>query len=306
VQSTNLGRVILWMTGTLLSFCVLAISVRGLAGALNLFEILTVRSFISLLVIFAVMAAQPQVRAGLAARRLGVHFTRSVLHFGAQWLWVLGLTMLPLATVFALEFTMPAWTTLLAAIFLAERLTPSRIGVILLGIVGVLVILRPGLEIVQPAAFYVLLAAFGYATTMILTKQLTATESTLSILFWMSLMQLPMGLLGADSLTFPLKLESHHILAAVGLGVASLSAHFCLANAMRAGEASVVVPIDFLRIPLIALVGWWLYQESIDLFVFLGAGIIVLGVLWNLRAESRRFPAPAAAAPQMADASRRQ
>ena len=86
-------------------------------------------------------------------------------------MWALSLTMLPLAMVFALEFTMPAWTALLAVWFLHERMTPSRLGVVVLGLIGVLVILRPGIAGFNPAAILVLLAAFGYAITMITTKQ---------------------------------------------------------------------------------------------------------------------------------------
>jgi drug/metabolite transporter (DMT)-like permease len=66
-----------------------------------------------------------------------------------------------------------------------------------------------------------------------------------------------------------------------------VSAHFCLTNAFRAGDASVVVPLDFLRMPLIAVVGWLVYDEAFDPYVFLGAGLIVAGVLWNLQAELR-------------------
>ena len=69
------------------------------------------------------------------------------------------------------------------------------------------------------------------------------------------------------------------------IGTAGLFAHFCLSNAFRAGDASVVVPLDFLRIPLIAFVGWMFYGERLDLLVFAGAGIIVSGIVWNLRAE---------------------
>ena len=99
--------------------------------------------------------------------------------------------MLPLAMVFALEFTMPAWTALLAVWFLHERMTPSRLGVVVLGLIGVLVILRPGIAGFNPAAILVLLAAFGYAITMITTKQLTMTETTFGIVFWMAVIQLP-------------------------------------------------------------------------------------------------------------------
>jgi drug/metabolite transporter (DMT)-like permease len=130
-------------------------------------------------------------------------------------------------------------------------------------------------------------AALAYAASLIATKKLTGTQSTMAIVFWMNLMQLPMGLAGSDPLFF-MKLGQHEILPVIGIAIAGTSAHFCLANAFRSGDASVVVPLDFLRIPLIALVGWWLYGEPVDAIVFLGAGVIIAGVLWNLRDESRR------------------
>src|SRR5262249_38977653 len=185
------------------------------------------------------------------------------------------------------EFTMPAWTALLAALFLNERLTPSRIGAVVLGFIGVLVIIRPGLESFRPAAFLVLAAAFGYAITLTATKRLTATQTTFGIVLWMTWMLLRMTLAGSAPL-FWLKLGTAQILPMIGLGAAGLASHYCLSNAFRAGEATLVVPLDFMRIPLIALVGWSLYGEPLDAFVFAGAGLIISGVLWNLRAETAR------------------
>jgi drug/metabolite transporter (DMT)-like permease len=158
---------------------------------------------------------------------------------------------------------------------------------VVLGFIGVLVIIRPGLESFRPAAFLVLAAAFGYAITLTTTKRLTRTESTFAIVFWMNVMQLPMNLAGSDPL-FWLRLGTDNILPVIGIAAAGLASHYCLSNAFRAGEATLVVPLDFLRIPLIALVGWWLYGESLDMFVFAGAGLIIAGVLWNLRAETAR------------------
>jgi drug/metabolite transporter (DMT)-like permease len=175
---------------------------------------------------------------------------------------------------------------------LHERMTPSRIGAVVLGLLGVCVILRPGIETFHPAALLVLAAALGYAVQNIATKQLTTTESTFAIVFWMNVIQLPLGLIGADP-WFAARLGLHELPALAGLGIAGLSAHYCLSNAFRAGDASLVVPLDFLRIPLIAVVGWWLYGEPLDFFVFAGAGLIILGLLWNLRREAR----PVAAAP---------
>jgi drug/metabolite transporter (DMT)-like permease len=279
-------RVVLWMTGTLLSFSVMAVSIRELSATLGIMEILTARAVIGLLIVGALMGLRPELRRALNRRRLRLHVLRNSIHFGAQYLWATSLLLLPLSTVFALEFTMPAWTMLLASLFLAERMTASRIGAVVLGLVGVCVILRPGSETFHPAALLVLAAALGYSVQNIATKKLTSTESTFAIVFWMNVIQLPLGLIGTDPL-FATRLGLHQLPALAGLGIAGVSAHYCLSNAFRAGDASLVVPLDFLRIPLIAVVGWWLYGEPLDVFVFAGAGIIVLGLLWNLRSEAR-------------------
>jgi drug/metabolite transporter (DMT)-like permease len=275
------------MTGALLSFCVMAVAIRKLWGALSIMEILALRAALGLAIIGVVALIRPQLRHDINARRLGLHVIRNSVHFGSQYLWALGLVLLPLATVFALEFTMPAWTILLAPFFLGERMTQSRIGAVILGLIGVLVILRPGIESFQPAALIVLVAALGYGAQNIATKMLTTTESTFAIVFWMNVIQLVLALAFAGPF-FVGKIGVDLLPAVAGLGAAGLFAHFCLSNAFRAGDASVVVPLDFLRIPLIAVVGWWLYAEPLDIFVFLGAGIIISGILWNLRSEVRR------------------
>jgi drug/metabolite transporter (DMT)-like permease len=278
------------MIGALLSFCVMAVAIRKLSGPLTVMEILALRAALGLVIIGAVAIFRPAERHSINTRRLPLHILRNSVHFGSQYLWALGLVLLPLATVFALEFTMPAWTILLAPFFLGEHMTRSRVGAVILGLVGVLVILRPGVESFKPAALIVLIAALGYGAQNIATKKLTSTESTFAIVFWMNVIQLALAVMFAGVL-FPQKLTLDLAPAIAGLGAAGLFAHFCLSNAFRAGDASVVVPLDFLRIPLIAVIGWWLYDESLDVFVFAGAGIIISGILWNLRSEVRR-PVP--------------
>ena len=286
--TSKLVRVVLWMIGALLSFSVMAVSIRELSrGGLSIFEILAIRSGVALLVLLFLLLVRKDLRPYARPRRMGLNLFRNVVHYASQFSWALSLTMLPLAMVFALEFTMPAWTALLAVWFLHERLTPSRLGVVVLGLIGVLVILRPGIADFNPAAILVLLAAFGYAITMITTKQLTVTETNFGIIFWMAVIQFPLSLIGSDPAVF-MHLETRHILPAMGVGIAGLTSHFCLSNAFRSGDATLVVPLDFMRIPLIAVVGWAFYGEQLDIFVLLGALIIVAGVLWNLRSEVAR------------------
>jgi drug/metabolite transporter (DMT)-like permease len=293
----QLAHVVLWMIGALLSFCVMAVAIRKLSGPLTVMEILTLRAMLGLVIVGVVALFRSAERRSINTRRLPLHILRNSVHFGSQYLWALGVVLLPLATVFALEFTMPAWTILLAPFFLGERMTRSRIGAVILGLIGVLVILRPGVESFRPAALIVLIAAFGYGAQIIATKKLTATESTFAIVFWMNVIQLALGLAFAGVL-FLQKLTLDLVPAILGLGTAGLFAHFCLSNAFRAGDASVVVPLDFLRIPLIAVIGWWLYDEPLDVFVFAGAGIIISGIFWNLRSEVRHSLSPQPLPPQ--------
>src|SRR5713226_5295473 len=166
------------MTGALLSFSAMAVSIRVLSRTLSIMEILAMRAGLGLLVMASLAVLRADLRAMIPSRHLGLHLFRNGLHLGAQYLWAMSLLLLPLATVFSLEFTAPAWTLLLAVPVLGERLTTSRVGAVVLGLIGVLVILRPGLEAFRPAALLVLTAAFGFATTLVATKKLTRTDAT--------------------------------------------------------------------------------------------------------------------------------
>ena len=295
------------MTGALLSFSVSALAIRELGKQLTTFEILSIRSGAGLLVLLVLVAARPALRRELAPRYIGFHLARNTTHFVGQFSWALAVTLLPFATVFALEFTTPAWVALLAALVLGERMTKSRFGSVMLGFLGVLVIVRPGLASFQPNALLVLFAAFMFAISLIVTKQLTNRVSTFAIIFWMNLMQLPMALAwpgvlaatGGPSL-FVFRLGSDLLIPTLALGVVGLTSHYCLTQAFRSGDATVVVPLDFVRIPLIALIGWMFYGEALNGFVFAGAGLIICGVLWNLLAESRRSRSPVAASTEKA------
>lgn len=287
MNGRNLPLVVLWMTGTVVSFSVSAVSVRVLSRTLGIFEFLSLRSAVGIVVLAAIALAGPGGFRRLALRRPALQLFRNAAHTAGQAAWAYGITLLPLATVFALEFTSPVLVAILALVVLRERLSVARIGAVILGLAGVLVVLRPGIAVFQPASFWVLGSALAFASVAIATKMLTATESTLGILFWMNMIQLPLNLLGSEPL-FIARIEPSQWGGVVAFCVSGLTSHLCLTQAYRHGDASMVVPLDFLRIPLIALVGWELYGEPLDPFVFLGAALIVGGISWNLFAEGRR------------------
>jgi drug/metabolite transporter (DMT)-like permease len=285
-RTSNVPAAIFWMIGTLVSFSLMAISVRNLGGVLNLFELLMVRAVGGLIMLLVVIALQPSLFQYLALRKPVTHLVRNGTHFIANLCWTNAVIVLPLATVFAIEFMMPVWAGVLAVLFLGEKMTVSRAGTIALGFLGVLIILRPGIEAFQPAALGVLLASLGYAISNIGTKKLIPVQSTIAILFWMNVMQLGFALIGIDPL-FPLRLNGTQWMWAAGIALGGTSAHYFLTNALRVADAIVVIPLDFLRIPLIAFVGWMFFGERVDVLVFVGAGIIMAGIIWNLRAEMR-------------------
>jgi drug/metabolite transporter (DMT)-like permease len=284
---TRVGWLIVWMSGTLLSFIIAALSVRAVADRLSAFEMMSVRSAGGLIILFVLTVVRPDLLEGLRAHRIALQATRNVVHFVSQICWTVAIVILPLATVFALEFTTPAWVALLATLFLGERMTVTRAIALAVCSAGVLVILRPGMDAFQPAALLVLFGALLFAITATITKKLVDTETTFSIMFWMNLMQFPLNLAGSDPM-FIFRVDSSMILPLIGLAVAGLSIHYCLANAFRYGDAMIVIPTDFLRVPLVAVIGWMFYGEHLDAFVFIGAMLIIVGVLWNVRAETQR------------------
>ena len=282
----SLAIAVLWMVGALLSFSVSAVSIRELAKSLSVFELLSLRSLFGIVSMLAIGFMGRGGIGRLATRRPGLQFGRSAVHWIGQATWAWGITILPLATVFAIEFTSPIWTAVLALLFLGERATVPRIGAVCLGIVGVLIILRPGYMPIDLGILAVLVAAVSFSVTQVTTKALTRTETTLSILFWMNVVQLPLNLVWCDP-AFPSRIGVSQLPAVLGVCISGLSSHYCVTQALRHADATLVVPMDFLRVPLIALVGWWFYSETLDPMVFLGAACLVSGIGWNLFAASR-------------------
>jgi drug/metabolite transporter (DMT)-like permease len=271
-RSNTLG--ILWMLGAVLSFSTMAIAARELLKYIGTFEILFFRTAIAFLIVLALMPRHGWHR--LKTRFFGTHLWRNLFHFGGQAAWVWSLGLLPLAMVFAIEFTTPVWAAALAVLFLGEKLDRGRTAMLALGVLGVLVILRPGVAALQPAALVMLGGAIAFAVQMIGTKRLSATDSPLCVLFWMSVIQSPFSL----ALALPAWAWPHAALWpwVVLVGIGSFTAHYCLTSAFRNGDVTVIGPIDFVRLPAIAVVGALFYAEPFDLWILLGAGVIFLGV----------------------------
>jgi drug/metabolite transporter (DMT)-like permease len=282
--SESLSRAVLWMLGAVVALTTMAVAGRELAAVMSIFEIMFLRNVFCLAIVVTLL-----LRAGphlFKTRRAGLHVLRNTVHFGAQAGWFFGIVHLPLSEVFAIEFTAPIWTAILAAIFLSERLNTIRILGTLLGFTGVMIILRPGIAVIEPAALAVLGSAMGFGLMFVITRSMASSETPLTILFYMNLVQLPLSFaLMLPDWVMPPVAFLPWVLAT---GLAGLASHYCFARAFALADAARVAPIDFIRLPLAALVGYLLYQEPTSVFVWLGVTVIIVGNIMNLRGDRGR------------------
>ncbi|RWL20077.1 MULTISPECIES: DMT family transporter [Mesorhizobium] len=289
--SPSIPKAAFWMALSIASFLTMSVAGRATTAELNVFQVLELRSVIGLFILLPLV----MISGGFAAMRTKrplAHIARNVVHFVGQAAWLYALTLIPLAVLISIEFTTPIWTAILAVGFLGERLSRPRLAAIVLGLIGVVIIVRPGIGSVDPGHIVVLGAAVCFGISVVLVKSLTRTDSVVSIIFWMLVIQSVLGLIPAlyEWRNPPLELWPWILLIAF----TGMSSHFCMARALAYADATVISPMDFLRVPLSALIGWLLYHEQIDAFTAGGALLILLGNLLNLQNKATK-PAEVAA-----------
>lgn len=275
------------MTGSILGFCLVAISGRALKPHLDTFEIMFYRSLVGMILVVASTAATGRLTE-ITPRYFILHLLRNVVHFAGQNLWLFALTLIPLAQLFATEFFYPILVAISAPLLLGERLTPTRIAAAAVGFCGILIVARPfgaaGLSLGLGAA---LACAFGFAGAAIFTKKLTRLVSIPCILFWLTAMQSVMGFACAardGQIALPGMATLPWVLL---IGMAGLGAHFSLTKALSLAPATLVTPIDFLRLPVIAVIGALFYHEALDIWVLVGGATIFAANFMNIRADGR-------------------
>lgn len=277
-------RAAVWMIGAILSFSSMAVAGRAVSFELDTFELLLYRSLIGIVIVLAVggiAGTIPQINP----RQFSIHLVRNIRHFIGQNLWYFALTAIPLAQVFALEFTSPLWVIALSPLLLGERLTKVRVLAGIMGFIGVLIVARPSTETLDWGLIAAALSAIGFACTAIFTKKLTHHTTLTNIMFWLVVMQAVFGLICAgydgdiqapSAVTWPWLIL---------IGIGGLLAHVCITKALTIAPASTVMPFDFARLPLIAIIGALFYNEPLDALVFLGAAIIFAANYLNIKAS---------------------
>ena len=276
-----------YMCGVIFAFTIMAISGRAISFQLDTFEIMTYRSVIGVIIVLVIGSATGKLKK-LRFKKLKLHFFRNLVHFIGQNLWFFALTLIPFAQLFAFEFSVPIWVAICAPFFLSERLTPIRIGSAIIGFCGILLVARPGMEPISIGIIAAAGCSIMFAFTSIATKLLTRTEEITDILFWLTSMQLVFGIIcaGYDG---DFKLPNSSTLPWLFvIGCCGLLAHFSLTKALSYAPATIVTPMDFARLPIIAIIGMIFYNEPLSIFVIIGAVIIFLANYANIRGEAKK------------------
>lgn len=275
----SIARAAGWMAGWLTLMVVIAVAGREAARELSVFQVMLLRSTLGMAMLWPLVRAAGGLSA-VRTERLPQHVLRNAVHYAAQYGWFVALTLIPLAQVVAIEFTMPIWSAALAVLFLGERMGGRKWLAVLLGLVGVAVIVRPRAGDLDVGQLIALVSALGFAVSVVLVKSLTRTDAAVAISFWMLVVQSAIGLVPALAVwQWPSAAAWGWVAAVAFCGTYS---HYCFARAMQHADATVVVPMDFLRVPLTALVGWLAYSERLDLFTASGVGLILAGNVLNL------------------------
>ncbi|MEZ5811770.1 MAG: DMT family transporter [Rhizobiaceae bacterium] len=291
-EQSNL-KAALWMGGWLAAMVTLAVAGRETVNRLNAFQVMELRAIIGFVLLMPLVHAF----GGFAAMRTAhpwLHIWRNVVHYAAQYAWLVAVSLIPLAQVISIEFTMPIWVALLAWLTIGETLNRWKLTAIALGLVGVWIIVRPEAGHVEFSQALSLGAAVGFSISVILIKALTRTDSVVRIIFWMLVIQGILGIAPAWYSWQPVPNELWPWLVLVA--ICGTFSHYCMARAMLHADTTIVVPMDFLRVPATAVAGWLIYSEAIDVYTVAGATLILAGNLLNLKRSGATARMPAAEA----------
>lgn len=290
--------------GSVIAFCIMALAMREATKELGIAQALFLRGGVGLMLV-AVALLVLRGRAGLALLRtphLPLHGLRNVIHLTGQGLWTYGIGLLPLATVFAVEFSTPLWAVVLAFLLWREVPTGRQLAGVATGFLGILIIVEIWTGTVSWALLAVLAAALAYAGNMLATRAIGRRDSAWALVFWMSAIQTPVALVFALLHWQPLHVSAMPWITLVA--ASGLFAHACLGRALALAPMAQVATLDYLRLPLIALADLWLTGRAIGIWTVIGGAVVLGGVLLSQR-RTRRLEAAAPTAsltPPLAEA----
>jgi len=271
----------LYMTAAALCFAVMNVLVRVAGAELHPLQIAFLRN------VFALAFMLPWLASvgfqALRTERLGLHLWRAFFGLLAMLTWFTSVVILPLGEAVALNFTVPLFATVGAALVLRETVRTRRWTATAVGFLGVLIILRPGFAQLTPAMGLPIVAAVFMACAIMTVKSLSRTENPATVVLYMNLFLAPLSLVPA---LFVWSWPSWPVLGTcVALGGCATLAHIALTRAYAKADASAVVPFDYARLPFVAVIAYFVFGETSDLWTWVGAGIIAASSVYIARRE---------------------
>lgn len=264
-------------------YSLVPVGVRLVSGHLPAIEIVFFRNFFGFVVFLAIFAW----RGGysLKTRRFGFHLQRNIINFFGMWLWFAGLGLMPLGKAVALHFTEPLWVALLAIVFLGERPGIYRWGAIAVGFCGALVIIRPGAIQIGLPTLMILASAFSYAAVVIYSRSLARTDSPATTTFYYQAMLTVFAFF--PMLWVWVAPEWQDLPGLLLVSTVGTAAPYCIIRAFKYAEASIISPLNFMRLPLTVTYAYVIFGESTSLWVWLGAAVIFIAAYMMTRGEIR-------------------
>ena len=283
--SANLrGMAMMFVATTILS-CMHGL-IRHVSAEMHPFEIAFFRNVFGLLVLvpFVVRAG----RAGLVSQQPGLQLLRGVVVVVAMLSWFYALSVVPIAQATALSFTAAIFGSLAAVVFLGERMRRRRWTAVAISVLGVLVVLRPGLAGFDAGSLIVLLASLSWAGSVVLVKLLSRTDSSVAIVTWitviMAVLTLPPALL-VWAWPTPAQLAWLGLIGALGT-----AGHLAMTRSFKLADVTAVLPIDFTRLIWTSLIGYLAFAEVPDIWVWIGGGVIFASTTYIAYREHRAHP----------------
>ena len=274
-------------------------AVRHLAGEIHAFEISFFRYLIGVVVLLPLLMRP--ARGLVRTRILHLHGLRSAINVISQLSIFLGLALTPLAQATALHFTIPLFASLGAVLLLGEVVGMRRVSAMLVSFAGVVVVLKPGFEVVGPGPLLVLGSAAFWASGAMITKVIVRTDSPLAVIFWLGVFALPVSLVIAIPFwAWPTAVQLFWL---VVIGLLGMLNQWILAQAFTWAEATAVLPFDFLRMVWASMMGFVLFSEVPDVWTWTGSALIFGGVLYIAvrGTKLRRTGAASSAPPKIPD-----
>ncbi|MFT5220237.1 MAG: drug/metabolite transporter (DMT)-like permease [Planctomycetota bacterium] len=279
-QSNLLGS--LWMVSAGLIFVAVTIMVRHLGSEMPAVETAFIRYLFGLILLIPIFMRLQWKR--ISRKHMHIYIVRGIAHGAAVMLWFFAMARIPLAEVTAISYSTPIFTSIGAIIIFGERIKSRRVMAILIGFIGMLIILRPGFREIQIGSFAQLSAAFFFSISFLFAKRLTHSESSVDILAMLTLFCTLALLPGAIYFWQTPSLLELGWLALIA--VFATSGHYAMTQAIAYAPLTVTQPFAFLQLIWAIVFGYWLFDETPDVWVLVGAALIVGAISYMAHRDS--------------------